>query len=50
LRYSTTFLSQSSLATSLPKPLEWMDHKTGIGEAKSLPLKEKIRLVTTWGT
>ena len=29
---------ESSLATSLPTPLEWMDHKTGIGEAKSLPL------------
>ena len=32
------FLPQSSLATSLPTPLEWMDHKTGTGGAKSLPL------------
>ena len=32
------FLPQSSLATSLSTPLEWMDHKTGTGGAKSLPL------------
>jgi len=37
LRYSTTFLPQSSLAISLPTPLEWMDRKTGTGGAKYLP-------------
>jgi len=28
---SNKFLPQSSLATSLPTPLEWMDHRTGTG-------------------
>jgi len=31
-------LPQSSLATSFPTPLQWTDHKTWIGGAKSLPL------------
>ena len=31
-------LSSVFTATSLPKPLEWMDHKAGTGGAKSLPL------------
>jgi len=31
-------LPQSSLATSLPTTLKWMDHKMGIGGEKSLPL------------
>jgi len=31
-------LPQPSPATSLPTPLEWRDHKTGTGGAKSLPL------------
>jgi len=40
------FLPQSSLATSLPPPPEWMDRKTGTEGAKSLPLQKKIRFVT----
>jgi len=40
-------LLQSSLTTSLPTPLDQMDGKTGAGRAKSLPLSEKIRLVST---
>ncbi|KAK4825511.1 LOW QUALITY PROTEIN: hypothetical protein QYF61_000024 [Mycteria americana] len=42
LRYSTTFLLQSSLATFLPTPLEWMHCKMGTGEAKSLPLEDQV--------
>ncbi|KAK4825257.1 LOW QUALITY PROTEIN: hypothetical protein QYF61_025718 [Mycteria americana] len=34
---------QSSLANSLPTALEWMDHKTGTGGAKSLPLEDQVR-------
>ena len=41
------FLPQSSLAISLPKPLKWMDCKTGTGGAKSFPLQGKIRFVIT---
>ena len=33
-----SFLPQSSLASSLPTPLKWMDCKMGAGEAKSLPM------------
>ncbi|KAK4830650.1 LOW QUALITY PROTEIN: hypothetical protein QYF61_012493 [Mycteria americana] len=43
LRYSTTSLALSSLAISLPTPLEWMDCKTGTEEAKSLPLEDQVR-------
>jgi len=32
------FLPQSSLATSLPTPIEWINGKMGTGGAKSLPL------------
>ena len=32
------FLPLSSLATTLPTPFKWMDHKTGTGGAKSIPL------------
>ncbi|KAK4827178.1 LOW QUALITY PROTEIN: hypothetical protein QYF61_015140, partial [Mycteria americana] len=38
----TTFLPQSSLATSLPTPLEWLDCKTGTEGAKALPLEDQV--------
>jgi len=41
--YLTAFLSQSSLATSLPTRLEWRDHKTRFGGAKSLSLRSDSR-------
>jgi len=41
------FFLQSSLATSLPTPLKWVDCKIWTGGEKSLPLQEKIRFVTT---
>ncbi|KAK4818093.1 LOW QUALITY PROTEIN: hypothetical protein QYF61_005670, partial [Mycteria americana] len=35
--------AESSLTTSLPTPLEWMDCETGTGGAKSLPLEDQVR-------
>lgn len=42
-----SFFPQSSMAVTLSTHLEWMDSKTGAGEAKSFPLLEKISFVTT---
>lgn len=40
----------SLLITCLLTPPKLMDHKTGTRASKSLPLKEKIRFMTIWGT
>lgn len=47
LRYSATFLPQSSMAISLPTLLEWVDCKTGTERKKSFPLEVKIKLMAT---
>lgn len=46
---SPIFLPHSSMAASIPTPFEEMDSRMGTGGAKSLPLKVKIRFMTTWG-
>ncbi|KAK4831465.1 LOW QUALITY PROTEIN: hypothetical protein QYF61_017713 [Mycteria americana] len=38
----STFLPHSSLATSLPTAVEWMELKAGTGGAKSLPLEDQV--------
>lgn len=45
----SNFLPHSSMAASIPTPFEEMDSRMGTGGAKSLPLKVKIRFMTTWG-
>jgi len=47
LRYSTTFLPQTSLMTALHRALKQMAQKIGTGGAMLLSLYEKIRFVTT---
>lgn len=37
------FIPDSSTAACLPTPLKGMERKAGTGEAKSFPVKEKIR-------